>query len=281
MLLETFVTLQKNQVAFYIVINLRIIQQLQVKTRQMFDVLYFFDIALPYIGSQIEVERRNGLPAVHLVLYGFHRDTGHDGSRLYTLGGTAFTVSGLESMFKNLVQRMLDAGERFGGIIILVMDVQVVVTHCPQRFFRKQIVVHERFGRFRCELHHHAGRRIGIHVGILTGHVVRFRFHYFKKHFTCLCLAGNAALVTIGDVALCHFLSRRSHQFHFHHVLNLFYGRLFLAPEFNAVDNLINEDFILAGVCRQHCLADGGGNLLAVKAHDATISLDYCLYHMR
>ena len=47
-----------------------------------------------------------------------------------------------------ILGKMLDAGERFGGIIILIVDMQVVVFQRPEGLLREQIVVHKWLGTF-------------------------------------------------------------------------------------------------------------------------------------
>ena len=160
------------------------------------------------------------------------------------------------------------------------MDVQVVVAQCPECIFREEIIVYERLGGFRRELHHHACRSIGIHVGVFAGHVVRLGIDDFQEHLACLGLAGNASLVAIGNVALGHLLARRCHQFQFHHVLDFFDRLLFLSLVLDTVHYLVDEDIVLAIFGRQHSLANGSSNLLAVESHDTTIAFYNCQYHI-
>ena len=82
-------------------------------------------------------------------------------------------MTGLESAVEYLVERMLEAGKALGRVVVLVVDMDVSIVHGSTRFVRKQAFIHVSLRRLGCELHHHAGRRVGIHVGILPGDVIR------------------------------------------------------------------------------------------------------------
>ena len=79
-----------------------------------------------------------------------------------------------KAVFQDVVQRMLYACEALGRIIVFIMDMQIVVFYRLLDLFAQQVIVNERLGRFAGELHHHAGGRVGIHIGILAGDVVGF-----------------------------------------------------------------------------------------------------------
>ena len=125
-------------------------------------------------------------------------------------------MTGHETAVEDIIEGMLTAGKRFGGIIVLVVDMQIVVLHSITGFLGQQIVVDKRFRRLRSELHHHAGRSVGVHVGILARHIVVLDVHDIKEHLTCLRLTGNRTLIAIGDILLCHILTARLHQFKFY-----------------------------------------------------------------
>ena len=80
---------------------------------------------------------------MHLVLYSLHADTAQDTGRLYALGRTTLAVTSLKAVLQNLVQGMLNAGKRLGGIVVLVMNMQVVVLHSLTNFLTQQVVVHK------------------------------------------------------------------------------------------------------------------------------------------
>ena len=67
------------------------------------------------------VESRNGLPAVLLILVGLENDGGQRGITLYGLRRTHRTVLGMESPVEDVLQIILYASGRLGGIVIEVM----------------------------------------------------------------------------------------------------------------------------------------------------------------
>ena len=196
---------------------------------EVLEIFQLFDIGQAHEGSQIEVEGRYGLSAVHLVLGALQRDTGQHAGRLDALGRARCAMTGNEAAVQNVVQRVLHAGERLGGVVVLIVNVQVVVLHGVAALGRQQVVVDKRLGGLRGELHHHAGRRVGIHIGILAGDVVRLHVHDVQKHVARLGLTGYGALVAVGDVFLCDVLAGALHQLHLDHVLNLLHGHLRVA----------------------------------------------------
>src|SRR3712207_191091 len=145
-------------------------------------------------------------------------------------------MAGREAFVQDAVQRVLTTSERLGGIIVFIVDMYVVMFHGVAHVFRQKIVVNERFGRFRGKLHHHAGRRVGIHVGILTSDVVGLNVHNIQEHVTRLSLAGNGTLVAILDISLGHILSRTAHQLYFHSVLNSLDSHLRLSFIYNVLE---------------------------------------------
>ena len=159
------------------------------------------------------------------------------------------------------------------------MNVQVVVGHRLLHLGTQQVVIHEGFGRLAGEFHHHASRCVGIHVGILTGHIVRLDIDDLQENVTCLRLAGDAALVAVGDVFLCHILAATLHQLHLHGILNRLHRHLRVASESDMIGDLADQLFVLPLIGMEHRLTDCGDNLILVEAHDAAISFDYGLYH--
>ena len=160
------------------------------------------------------------------------------------------------------------------------MDMQIVVLDRLFHLFTQQVVVYERLGGLAGKLHHHAGRRIGIHVGILASHVVRLDIDDFQKYVTCLGLAGNAALVTVSDIFLRHILTAAFHQFHFHGILNLLHRHLCLATVRHVFAYQMNQLFILTGLGVYHGLAYGIPDFPSIETHDAPVPFNNCLYHI-
>ena len=113
----------------------------------------------------------------------------------------------------------------------------IVMLYSITALRRQQVVVDKRLGTLGGEFHHHTGRRVGIHIRILTGDIIILDIHNVEKDITCLCLAGNGTLVTISDVSLCHILTGTLHQFHLYGVLNLLHRHLGVTLGGNAVGN--------------------------------------------
>ena len=71
------------------------------------------------------------------------------------------------------------------------MNVDVTVLGSGTYVLVEQIIIDERLGGLAGELHHHACRSIGIHVGIFTGDVVLLGTDNLLKHLACLGTTGN------------------------------------------------------------------------------------------
>ncbi len=160
------------------------------------------------------------------------------------------------------------------------MDMQVVMLHCLARLFAEQVVVDEGLGGLRSEFHHHACRCVSIHVRVFAGDIIVLDVHDIEEHVACLRLTSHGTLMTVGNIFLCHVLAARLHQFHFHGVLDLFYGHLTLAALCDMVGNLVQEAFVFAFVRVDHGLTDGSHNFLFIEAHYASVALYNCLDHI-
>ena len=206
-LLGTLPTLQTFQRLLDIVHQRFFVQVFIALAIQVFQCFQLLDIRQAHVWCQIEIKGRNGLTTMHLVLTTLHRDTSQHRGRLNTLGRTRSTMTCHKAAVQDVVQRMLYAGQRLGGIIVLVVDVQIVMFHSVTTLTRQQIVVHERLGSLRGKLHHHASWRVGIHIGILTRYVVALDVDDVQEHVARLSLAGYRTLVTIGNILLSHILT--------------------------------------------------------------------------
>ena len=233
------------------------------------------------IRGQIEIEGGNGLAAMHLVLHGLHGYAGQDRCRFDTLRGTGLPVAGLQSVFQNQVQRVLDAGKRLGGIIILVVDMDVVARNGFAHVSRQQALVHIGLGSLGSELHHHARRRIGIHVRILAGDVIGLRVDDGLENLVRPGFPGQVALVAVGDVFAGHLLTGTLHEFEFHQVLDILHAQFVRSLFCNGIGDLCSQDDILALLGYIHCFQDGGNNLLAVEFDKPPIAFYYVLYHIK
>ena len=143
---------------------------------------------------------------------------------------------------------MLDTGETLSGVVVFIVNVEIVGSHSLTCFFAQEVVIDERLCGLAGKLHHHAGRRVGIHVGVLAGDIVVLGVDNLQEQIAGFCLAGDAALVAIVDVALCHFLAWALHEFELHHILYAFDAHLALTTCSNVVGDALNECLVVAGV---------------------------------
>ena len=158
-------------------------------------------------------------------------------------------------------------------------QVSDLVFHGIAHLFRKQIVVDERLGGLRCELHHHAGGRVGVHIGILARNVVRLDVDYIEEDITRFGLAGDGTLVAILDVCLRHILALAAHELHFDGVLDGLHRHLRLPFINNVTGDLLYQILVFTFLGVQHGLADCSHDLLFVETNDAPVTLYYSLYH--
>ncbi len=110
-LLCPLLALKADEVTLEIVVDLCALEFGEVLVLHGAHLVDFLLVGLAYVRSKIEVEGGDGLAAVHLVLDCFHGDTCKHRGGLDPLGGTGLTVTGLETVLKDEVQRVLDAGE--------------------------------------------------------------------------------------------------------------------------------------------------------------------------
>ena len=168
------------------------------------------------------VESGNRLPAVLLVLVGLENDGGQGGVALYRLGGAHGTVFGMESAVENILQVILHAGGRLGGIVVEVVNVNVTFAVSPAVAYPHQVLVGVVLGHLRGKGHHLPGRRVRRHVGVAQIHVVLLDGHDAVHHLlhrgAFLALLG--APLAIDDKALGH-RGVAPHQLALDQVLNL------------------------------------------------------------
>ena len=82
------------------------------------------------------------------------------------------------------------------------------------------------------------------------------------------------------DFVLSTLWSRPLHQLHFHQVLNGFHRHLGIALKGDVVGDLAYQLHVFSLVCMEHGLADGGYYFFFVEADDASVTLEYRLYHI-
>ena len=188
-------------------------------------------------------------------------------------------MAGLEAVLEDQVERVLDARQRLGGIVILVVDVDIVIGDGIADIVRQKDLIHIAFGRLGSKFHHHAGRGVGVHVGILAGDVVDLRVDDGLEDLGTLGLAGEVALVAVGDVFPRHFLAGGLHQFHFHAVLDFLDAHFLFVELGDRVGDLRRQDDVLSGLCHIHRFEDGRDDFLVVEIHMTAVSLEYLSYH--
>ena len=262
-----------------IILNLDVVEAREVLALIGFEHLDFLDEAAADERREIEVERRDRLPAVHFVLRGLHGDAGENARRLDALGGARLAVAGEEAAVQNLVERVLHARQRLRRVVVLVVDVDVAFADGFLDLGREQIVVHEGLRRLARELHHHARGRVGIHVRVLARDVVRLRLDDLEEDVARLRLAGDVALLTVGDVFAGDVLALRLHQLVFHEILNRLDGHRLVALIGDALRDLLRQRNVFAEVGREHRLLNGGDDLVRVKADLAAVAFDDCEDH--
>ena len=179
-----------------------------------------------------------------------------------------------------MIQRVLHAGQRLRGIVVLVVNVEVVLLHGLAHLVAEEVVVNERLGGLRSKLHHHSRGRVCVHICIFARDVVALDVDDLEEHLTRLCLASDTALVAVLDIYLGHVFAGALHEFELHKVLDFFHGHLRLASHGDAVCNLMYEVLVFALVGAKHSFADSGNNLLFVETDDASVTFDYCLDHI-
>ena len=185
-----------------------------------------------------------------------------------------------KTLIEDIVQRMLYAGQRLGGIVILIVYMQIVMLYCITAFGRQQIVVNEGLGALGGKLHHHTGWSVGIHIGILTGDIIVLDVHDIEEHITGLCLTGNRTLVAIGDIALGYILTTRLHQLHLNSILDFLNRHLRTTLGCNTVGNGLEQSFVFTLLGTQHGLTDSSHDFLFIKTHNAPVALYNSLYHI-
>ena len=127
MLLNTLLTRQTVERFLDIIHQRLLIKILIVLASQILKGLQFLNITQSYIRSQIEVEGRDSLSTVHLILCTLHGDTSQYRGRLNALGRARGTMTRDKTTSQDVIQRVLHTGERLSRIIILIVDMEIVM----------------------------------------------------------------------------------------------------------------------------------------------------------
>ena len=183
-------------------------------------------------------------------------------------------------LLEHLVERVLHTGEALGGIVVLVMDVQIIAANGLTGLLTQQVVIDKGLGGLAGKLHHHAGGSVGIHVGILAGDIVILGIDDLQEQVTGLGLASHTAFLAVIDIASGNLLAGALHQFQLHLVLNILDAHLAAATRADTVGDALDEALVLPGFGCEHCLADCGFDFFLIIADDAAISFKYSLDHI-
>ena len=172
-----------------------------------------------------EIESRNRLSAMLLILVGLKDDGSQRSIALDALRGADTTVLCAETAFKEVIHIILDAGCRLCRIIIQVVDVNVSQLVRFGKTFRQQVFIGIIFSYFGSERHHLPGRRVTAHVGVAQIDIVLVDSHNAVHHLFHLGFLITLRIppFAIDDVFLRYFRPH-FHQRLFYQVLNLFYG---------------------------------------------------------
>ncbi len=99
------------------------------------------------------------------------------------------------------------------------------------------------------------------------------------EHIAGLCLAGDAALVAIGNITLGNFLAGTLHKLKLDSILNFFDSHALGAVCTYAVGDFLYEGFVFAKLGGEHRLTDCRFDFLFVVSDHAAVALNYYLYH--
>ena len=182
-------------------------------------------------------------------------------------------MAGEEAVLEYLVERMLDAGEGLGRIVILVVDVDISVLHGLANVLGQQALVHESLGGLGRELHHHTGRGVGIHIGVLPGDVGGLGLYDLLEDFAGLGLSGKVAFVAVSYISLGDLLARALHKLHLHEVLDVLDAKAGLFILGNLVGDFSRENYIPAASVRFHCFEYRIDYLAIIEIDGPSVSL--------
>ena len=241
----------------------------------------FLLVCLPDIRRHVEVEGGYGLAAVHLVLHRLHRDAGKGGGRLDPLRGTHRRMAFLETVHKEHVRRMLDAREGLRRIEVLIVDVDEVGLHGGGHLGGKEAFVHEGLAGLGGELHHHPGRRVRVHVGVLARDLVRLGLQDLPEDLHGIRLSGDVPLVPVPDVLLGHILARGTHESRLHGLVYLIHPDGVRVPvpadRLDLVDHsegdLPRKVLVDALLGRFHRLHNSVVDMVVIESHDTSVAL--------
>ena len=90
------------------------------------------------------------------------------------LAGRDSPLAGLQAVLQHKVYGVLQACQASSGQIVQVMYMYFVGKYIGPGFVGQQVVVYMLLAALAGYLHHHAGRSVGIHVGVFARDIVSF-----------------------------------------------------------------------------------------------------------
>ena len=129
MLDDAVVSLYTHKVSLQIVVYRYIIETCVALAVDLTDLIELLPECPSYERSHIEVKCRNSLTSMHFVLDCLQGNTSENARSLNSLRRAGLTVACEESVLQDLVQRVLDAGETLGRVVVLVVDMDVIVLY--------------------------------------------------------------------------------------------------------------------------------------------------------
>ena len=237
------------------------------------DTMQLLEICHVNIRSEIKVESWDSLTAVHLVLSCLERDTSLNTGSLDTLSRTALGMSSLQTVLKNGIERMLHTSERLGWVIILVVNMDIATLHSALHLLVEQIVIDERLGALAGKLHHHTGRSVGIHIGILASDIIVLGTDDTLENLASLGLTSDASGIAVRDIFTSH-IWLCLHELELHEILYSLDTHKRLAILGDIIGNSSSKDSIDTCATCVHCLTDSIFNLTEVEIYSASITLN-------
>ncbi len=187
-------------------------------------------------------------------------------------------MAGLQAVLQHKVYGVLQACQASSGQIVQVMYMYFVGKYIGPGFVGQQVVVYMLLAALAGYLHHHAGRSVGIHVGVFARDIVLFCRYYVGYDLVACTVACLGALVAVQNVGFGHSGLAVSHEFALYDVLYLFDRDHVAAPRHHLFGDGTRQAGVVycrAAASRAYGLADA----LSVKSDTAPVSLSY--YHKR
>ena len=184
-----------------------------------------FDKSFAYPRSHKEVESRDGLPSMLLILIGLEYNRSQCGVALDTLWSTNTAVLGKETTLVEILEVVLYASCCLGRIIVKVVDMNIANLMSARVDVGNKIFACIVFSHLGGKSHHLPGGGICTHIGIAQVGIVLFdldnTIHGVLQARTLITLYRTP--LTIDNILLGN-KGVGCHKSLFHHILYIFYG---------------------------------------------------------